>query len=72
MNAEEKAKIPKLRGLYDITTYQMWKITAPYATEKYIFAGSEKDAKERAAEIFKDYQYKPAVKEILSPYAGGI
>lgn len=56
--------VKKLQGLYDTTTYRVWKITAPYATEKYIFAGSKRDADAAAKKVFKNWMYKPKVREI--------
>ena len=39
------ATIPIPKGLYDVTACTAWLITTPYEYEKYIFVGSEADAK---------------------------
>lgn len=60
--------IHKFEGLYDASTYRVWLITAPYSFEKYLFAGSEANAKKasKSSELFKDIgkAAKPQIREI--------
>jgi hypothetical protein len=53
-----------LKGLYDATVYRTWKISVPFANKKYIFAGSERDARESAEKLFPKWIHALIVEEV--------
>ena len=55
---------PTLKGLYNASTYRVWIITAPYSSDKYMFAGSKEDAEAAGEEMFKDWTYPLHIREI--------
>lgn len=57
-------KTRTLKGLYSSHTYRVWRITWPYKTERYIFAGPKAGAEKAAKRLSKDYPYKPSIRAI--------
>jgi len=58
-----KPKTPILGGLYRRGKDLAWKLTSPQDPEhKYIFFGTEKDAKKTANLLFTDNGFRPRVR----------
>ena len=53
-----------LSGLYEAGTFRVWKITAPYSTKTYIYAGRKTDAEADAKKVFRNHPYKYRIREI--------
>lgn len=64
MNGKKNFKIKELSGAYDIGSYRLFTISAPYSSKKYLFSGSETDAKEFAIKAFKNWSYSPKIREV--------
>ena len=56
--------VKQLKGLHSTGGYQIYAITAPYASEKYVFAGSKTAAAAAAKKAFKGWSYSPQVRKL--------
>lgn len=58
---------PELKGLYNISTYRLWKITFPYKVYgTFIFGGSKAEAISASEKLMVKikHPYKATIKEV--------